>query len=328
MTHISKIKPSTIKRAMRLHKLWVESEFKKGKRIILTNKLVKMMDMQDVDFTNANLKYLVASFVDFSYQNFSNKNFNEADFSFANFEHSNFSHVSFDNSTFFKTILNNIILRNTSFYMASFNSIATKRLQLYDADCRDMNFEQVDFSHTTSIHMIISDCMFNDLQANNMNCYKAVINRSHISHNDFQDASLKSSNLYKASLRLSTIIYNNLSGLNLSHVSLNKFNFSYNTMSDNNCNGIDLYDIDTTEFRGLNIISCQLTTATQNDVITYWKDFDIVVTGSFMGTLKELKEEVKQLYIKKDKYLYKKYKTVIKYIETMSKLEDQNPHRY
>ena len=65
MSHIKQIKPSTIKRALRLHEEWVEykerSEPKtpKGREIILTNDIIRKINFTESDlFAGANLRKL------------------------------------------------------------------------------------------------------------------------------------------------------------------------------------------------------------------------------------------------------------------------------
>lgn len=62
MAHIKTIKQSTINRALRLHKEWLETQGEKGEKLIVTNDIIKNIDFKVVrDFTKANFSY-----VDFS----------------------------------------------------------------------------------------------------------------------------------------------------------------------------------------------------------------------------------------------------------------------
>ena len=60
MPHIKEIKESTVKRALRLHQLWLDSERKKGQQLIVTDEIVnklnfeKIKDFSGVNFSQAN----------------------------------------------------------------------------------------------------------------------------------------------------------------------------------------------------------------------------------------------------------------------------------
>lgn len=83
MSHIKEIKPSTIKRALRLHREWVEynecndPEMPEGREIILTNEIIQKIDFINCNlFSGVDLRKLNASNLDFS-----KKKFWRADFS-------------------------------------------------------------------------------------------------------------------------------------------------------------------------------------------------------------------------------------------------------
>ena len=87
MSHIKEIKPSTIKRALRLHKEWLDykegnnKDLPKGKKLVVTTNLVQRITFRKSDlFKNADFRK-----VNFSGVNFSYLSFHEADFSGANF---------------------------------------------------------------------------------------------------------------------------------------------------------------------------------------------------------------------------------------------------
>ena len=77
MSKIKKIKPSTIRRALRLHEEWLEyndlcdPELPKGKEIVLTNEIIQKINFTGCNlFAGANLRNLNASNLDFSKKNF------------------------------------------------------------------------------------------------------------------------------------------------------------------------------------------------------------------------------------------------------------------
>ena len=110
MSHIKQIKPSAIRRALRLHEEWVEylehddpcsTTIPQGKEIVLTNEIIRKINFTESDlFAGANLRKLNASNLDFSRINFSRANFSETDFEGANFENTKFLSTDFKNSVF------------------------------------------------------------------------------------------------------------------------------------------------------------------------------------------------------------------------------------
>ena len=79
MSHIKQIKPSTIKRALRLHQEWVEynecndPEMPEGREIVLTNEIIQKINFINCNlFVNADLQNLNASSLDFSKKKFLN----------------------------------------------------------------------------------------------------------------------------------------------------------------------------------------------------------------------------------------------------------------
>ena len=100
MSKIKQIKPSTIKRALRLHEEWqdyndlCDPDLPRGREIVLTNEIIRKINFTESDlFAGANLRKLNASNLDFSRINFSRANFSETDFEGANFENSNFEGI-------------------------------------------------------------------------------------------------------------------------------------------------------------------------------------------------------------------------------------------
>lgn len=64
---------------------------------------------------------------------------------------------------------------------------------------------------------------------------------------------------------------------------------------------------------GKRIISVQVDTTRNNNVISYWVDLEIWTTGCFQGTLEELKESIEETH-KDDDFLRERYYRVIDFI--------------
>ena len=75
----------------------------------------------------------------------------------------------------------------------------------------------------------------------------------------------------------------------------------------------------TAGIQGFQVISCQLNSSEENRVVQYWPALDIVTAGCFSGTLKELKEKIKETH-KDNPDMRKKYNLVLHYISAMVKL--------
>lgn len=152
MSHIKQIKPSTIKRALRLHEEWVENkersnpEKSKGREIILTNKVIRKINFTDSYlFAGANLRYLNASNLNFSRINFSRANFSETDFEGANFENANFEGALAYSVNFYHTDFMEVNFKNTNFKKSHFGRSCFKGTYLSCANFENANFENADF---------------------------------------------------------------------------------------------------------------------------------------------------------------------------------------
>ena len=94
MSKIKTIKPSTIRRALRLHQEWLDSKGKykrKGRQLHPTTEAIRKTSFNISDFGCAN----------FSYADFSNLDFSNLDFYLADFHKANFRHAFFDYANFF-----------------------------------------------------------------------------------------------------------------------------------------------------------------------------------------------------------------------------------
>ena len=85
MAQIKQIKQSTIKRALRLHKQWLDTKHTdtpKGKRLKVNTKMINMIDFSSADFSSAD---------------FSSADFSSADFRWANFRWADFRWADWNN---------------------------------------------------------------------------------------------------------------------------------------------------------------------------------------------------------------------------------------
>lgn len=87
MSKIKQIKPSTIERALRLHREWVEyeecgdPEMPRGRKIVLTNEIIQKVGfIKNNLFAGADLRNLDASNLDFSGKHFFGVNFSGTNF--------------------------------------------------------------------------------------------------------------------------------------------------------------------------------------------------------------------------------------------------------
>ena len=97
MSKIKTIKPSTIRRALRLHQEWLDSKGKykrKGRQLHPTTEAIRKTSFNISDFGCAN----------FSYADFSNLDFSNLDFYLADFHKANFRHAFFDYANFLTQI--------------------------------------------------------------------------------------------------------------------------------------------------------------------------------------------------------------------------------
>lgn len=201
MSHIKQIKPSTIKRALRLHEEWLDyndlcdPDLPKGKEIVLTNEIIRKINFVDNNlFAGANLRNLNASNLDFSKKNFLKTDFSETNFEGANFENSNFDSISasyvnfthanfryanfknayFTNSSFIcarfaGTFFSNAIFENTNFKNTSFNSADFKYSRFRDVEFSNAIFEGISLSHVVTEGIFgfqVISCQLNSSEPN------------------------------------------------------------------------------------------------------------------------------------------------------------------
>ena len=110
----------------------------------------------------------------------------------------------------------------------------------------------------------------------------------------------------------------NLSGVDLSFADLSYADLSFADLSnailsDANLNGTDLRYTYTQYIEGQKVISVQVDTSRENNLISYWVGLGVWTTGCFQGTLEELKESIEQTH-KDNKFLKDRYYRVIDFI--------------
>ena len=187
MSKIKTIKPSTIKRALRLHQEWLDSKGKykrKGRQLHPTTEAIRKTLFDVYDFSCANFSY-----ADFSNLDFSNLDFYLADFSKANFRHAffdyaNFSNTNFSNASFFSTDFLNAIFFGTNFKGANFKRAAFcsakfnkaifektifdetsfYRLDLDNTDFQGAIFKDVSWKNTDFRHMLMKNVLTANLE--------------------------------------------------------------------------------------------------------------------------------------------------------------------
>lgn len=256
MSHIKQIKPSTIKRALRLHREWVEynecndPEMPRGRKIVLTNEIIQKIGFINNNlFASADLRNLDASNLDFSGKHFFGVNFSGTNFEGANFENSNFEGLmagssKFNATNFCYANFTNANFAKSCFTCASFVSAYFTNAVFHNTIFKDTNFNSADFKYSR----------FRDVEFDN-----AVFD------------------------------------------------------------GIQLKHVITEGLLGFQVVSCQLNSSEPNRIVQYWPKLDIVTTGCFSGTMKELKEAIKKTH-KNNPEIRKKYKLALEYIENMVKL--------
>ena len=157
MSKIKKIKPSTIKRALRLHEEWVEykessaPERPKGREIILTNEIIRKInftendlfaetDFEGADFENSNFEGVLAYSVNFSH----------TDFMGANFKNTNFKNSRFVRSCFKGTYLSDASFENANFENAKFLSVDFKNSVFSDTNFSNAIFTGIALQYTVT----------------------------------------------------------------------------------------------------------------------------------------------------------------------------------
>lgn len=140
MGHIKEIKESTLRRAERLHRKWVETSGKSGKKMIVTEDILsklntkKIKDFQDfcfekVDFggiwfSSKKIKNFDLSETDFGGANFRGAIFKEAQFVGINFYKAVFSDADFSGADFTKSNFAEAIFENVDFYNTKFVGVS------------------------------------------------------------------------------------------------------------------------------------------------------------------------------------------------------------
>lgn len=176
MSKIKKIKPSTIRRALRLHEEWLEyndlcdPELPKGKEIVLTNEIIQKINFTGCNlFAGADLRNLDASNLDFSKNYFFGVDFSGTNFEGANFENSNFEGLMAGSSKFNATIFcyanfTNANFANSCFTCASFISAYFRNAIFRNANFKDANFNSADFKYSRFMDVEFDNAVFDGIQ--------------------------------------------------------------------------------------------------------------------------------------------------------------------
>ena len=176
MSHIKQIKPSTIKRALRLHREWVEynecndPEMPRGRKIVLTNEIIQKISFVNNNlFAGADLRNLDASNLDFSGKNFWGVNFSGTNFKGANFENSNFEGLAISSSDFscanFSFVnFSNTNFANSCFSCASFLNVYFTKAIFHNANFKDANFNSADFKYSRFKDVEFNNAVFAGIQ--------------------------------------------------------------------------------------------------------------------------------------------------------------------
>lgn len=192
MSKITKIKPSTIRRALRLHEGWLNYKNMpkpKGRRLRPTTEAVRKTPFDEYDFSYANFSCADFSNLDFSNLDFYLAYFFKANFSRARFHHANFSNTNLHNASFFGADFSNAVFFETNFKGANLKSAAL---------CY-MNFNNTVFEKT-----IFDDASFYCVDLNDTNLQGAIFRNVSWKNADFRHMSMK--NVLTANLEGFTVI--------------------------------------------------------------------------------------------------------------------------
>ena len=176
MSKIKEIKPSTINRALRLHREWVEyeecgdPEMPRGRKIVLTNEIIRKIDFINNNlFAGADLRNLDASNLDFSKKYFFGVNFSVTNFEGANFENSNFEGIVADTSKFNAANFRYANFTNANFSYScltctSFVSAYFSNAIFYNTNFKDANFNSADFKYSRFMGVEFDNAVFDGIQ--------------------------------------------------------------------------------------------------------------------------------------------------------------------
>lgn len=187
MSKIKTIKPSTIRRALRLHQEWLDSKGKykrKGRQLHPTTEAIRKTSFNISDFGCANFSYADFSNLDFSNLDFYLADFHKANFRHAFFDYANFSNTNFSNASFFFTDFSNAIFFGTNFKGANFKRAAFcsakfnkaifektifddtsfYRLDLDNTDFQGAIFQDVSWKNTDFRHMLMKNVLTANLE--------------------------------------------------------------------------------------------------------------------------------------------------------------------
>ena len=150
--------------------------------------------------------------------------------------------------------------------------------------------------------------------------------RADLRNEDLSELNLSSTDLSYADLSYADLSDDNLSDTNLSGANLSDADLGFANLSNANLsgailNGTDLRNTYTQCTKGQKVISIQVDTSRDNNLISYWVDLGVWTTGCFQGTLEELKESIETTH-KDNKFLKDRYYRVIDFILQESKYDE------
>ncbi len=198
------------------------------------------------------------------------------------------------------------------------DSTTGKRANLRNVALCDANLRGVDLSNANLRNVDLSNA---DLRGANL--YYVNLCSADLSNADLRGANLYYANLSNANLRNvalcgANLIAADLSNADLRGADLSNANLRYVDLSNTNLR----YAI-TGYTQGISVIAAQVDTSRENNLITYYKNLEIVTTGCFQGTLEELKGKVKETHADNE-FLKKRYERAIAFIESEIEFESED----
>lgn len=234
MPHIKEIKESTVKRALRLHQLWLDSERRKGRQLIVTDEIVNKLNFEKIkDFSGANFSQANFSYADFSEKdmrgmnfkgaifkqaNFSNAIFFEVVFDGSNFENCDFSEANFESTNFEDTSFSNCIFNKskfikTMFIKTFFYCLIAKKVQFKECDFDKARFTYADFSFSDFSETDFSKSTYTDTCFDYVDCSWMEMVDAVFTGVSFNQCSF---NFYRSSFSLNLIKSVDFRGVDLS----------------------------------------------------------------------------------------------------------------
>ncbi|NMW84738.1 pentapeptide repeat-containing protein [Peptoniphilus sp. AGMB00490] len=141
----------------------------------------------------------------------------------------------------------------------------------------------------------------------------ADLERTNLVDADLKYANLENADLSRANLRCATLKDADLEGADLEGADLRCANLINADLRRANLTNVELNWCNTQNIIGQKIISVQVDTSRENNLISYWVDLDIWTTGCFQGSLDKLKRSIEETH-KDNEFLRNRYYRVIDFI--------------